>query len=1058
MKKLLLGLLCLPFLALGQGDEWRGRLLDADSLPLPGATVTHLRTGNKVVSNDNGYFLLKGVMLADSVKISALGYEPLWMGLRQLQYREIFLKRAAVTLDEVTVETGYYGLPKERATGSFAVVTEEKLNEQVGTRLMDRLPIIVPGLSQATQRVNSGGIFLIRGGGIPGISQESAPLIVVDNFPYEGNLDNINPNDVESVTILKDAAAASIWGAKAGNGVIVIKTKRGRFNQKTRLNLNINTSIVQEPDLQSLPVMSTSDQVDAQIFLFSNRYRWADTARSNRPVFNEVYEVLFARRRGLLSAADSAARIDELKARDVYREYQDYMYRSAINRQVSLGLSGGTQTLAWSLFTGADDNTGNLHESQRRYNVNFNNIFRPAAGVEITAALAYSQLRGQSGRSEYNSLPGSGTMFRFNRLVDEDGNPAAYYPTYRPSFIDTLGGGLLLDWRHYPLTDWQHHTVKTNSQDINLNLGLKWQLWKGLDLSVNYRWEKQLSTQDSYRSEESYYTRDRINSYSVLNRTTGTVLYQVPRGGILDRQFRQMLAQDIRGQLNFSRSWGNHSIYALAGGQAGSVDNNSSSNTMYGFYPQRSSSSAVDYRTQVVHLITGSRAQLSGGGSQSWTARRQVSFYGNARYTYLERYHLSLSTRRDASNLFGVDINDQWNPFWSAGLKWDISKESFFAVSWLSRLNLRATYGTQGIFSSTAVAAATILYSSTNNPFMGTPTASVRNIPNPELKWSTISTVNLGVDFELWKGRLSGSVEHYRKKVDALLRTVPADPTAQPGSSVVRNIGKSEANGWEISLRTKNLVGDFGWTSDVIINTFRDKLLDFREIPENKILPSIAGSNALVDGYPSYSYFAYKWVGLDPDNGDPVGYLDGATSTNYAAIRSQSKITDLVYIGRFTPLVNGSLGNNFAWRKFSVAIRFSFKLGYFFSREGVSYVNFQNQGITHSEYSERWQMPGDEASTNVPSFRYPTSTVRDAFYRSSEIMAERGDHIRFEYVQFSYHLNARFLRNTFLASTQVYANISNLGIIWRANKKGLDPDYTSFAPQRQYSIGIRFTP
>ncbi|MCG7858974.1 TonB-dependent receptor plug domain-containing protein, partial [Flavihumibacter sediminis] len=171
------------------------------------------------------------------------------------------------------------------------------LNKQAGPNILERMRGITNGVLFDSKRTNATTKRLdITIRGLSSIQASRDPLVVLDNFPYEGDINNINPNDIESITVLKDAAAASIWGARAGNGVIVINTKKARFNQETKVNFAANLTLVEEPDLSTIPLISSSDFVDTELFLFSRRFRFADTASINKPAFSEAYEILFKRR------------------------------------------------------------------------------------------------------------------------------------------------------------------------------------------------------------------------------------------------------------------------------------------------------------------------------------------------------------------------------------------------------------------------------------------------------------------------------------------------------------------------------------------------------------------------------------------------------------------------------------------------------------------------------------------------------------------------------------------------------------------------------------------
>lgn len=1049
-----------PFLATAQEKEIKGRVIDSDGAAIAGASVLNLRSLESFFADDNGEFRVSKVQMFDSLEIRAVGYEVKRIVITEFATKIIVVERDYTSLEDVKVETGYFQIPKVRSTGSFSTISAEKLNEQVGATILDRLPYIASGVTKGTERINSLVGLMVRGLSTATLTI-SKPLIVVDNFPYEGDIDNLNPNDVESITVLKDAAAASIWGAQAGNGVIVIATKKGKFNQRPKVEANFNITTALEPNLYRLPLMSPSETVDFEIFLFSNRYNFIDTLRSNRPAFSPVYEILFARRNGKVSAADSAAAIDRFRSGDILAEYRKYMYRPSLNRQVAASLTGGSKINSWSFSMGGDMNIGNLHEKTQRVTFVVNNTFKPIESLQITTSIMYANNLSESGRPGYGSINYSrGQLPLYTRFADEDGNEIPVYKTFRKTLVDTLGQGLLLDYKYYPLSDYKHETRRNNLEDINANLGVKWQIRKWLGVDLNYRRQHQVSNSIHQRDSESYYTRELINAFTIINYSNNTVNYIIPPGSIVGRGASRILAQDFRSQLSLSHIFSNQSLNALLGFHASDLLSRSESYTVYGFDPELSTTGAVDYVNTYPHIITGSSTRISGSPSLSVSNRRQASLYSNVSYSIFNRYHVTASARRDASNLFGVSINDRWSPLWSVGVKWDASKESFFKLKLFDYLNARVTYGKQGNVDPSKVALTTISYS-TLNTLTQTPTARISNYANPNLGWERVDMLNFGIDFSFWSGRVSGSLEHYQKFITDLYRGIQIDPTTGIDQNTIVNAGSMRAHGWEVQLSVVPVNKTFKWRVNLIANMNREKITNIKNLPGlGESISGIPGGGfGTYNGYSMFAYFAYRWGGLDPQTGNPRGYLNGDLSTNYNQLTTTgTKVEDLVYIGRQLPTWSGSISQTFSWRTLSLVANITYDLQYYFKRPGVNYSSMFSGVPGHSDYSKRWQSPGDELWTDVPSLIYPLNSARETFYQASEIFAEKGDHVRLNYIQLSYRMTPTALEKAPFKSVGLFANVNNLGIIWRANKKGLDPNYLNLPPQKSYSIGIRLMP
>jgi hypothetical protein len=336
----------------------------------------------------------------------------------------------------------------------------------------------------------------------------------------------------------------------------------------------------------------------------------------------------------------------------------------------------------------------------------------------------------------------------------------------------------------------------------------------------------------------------------------------------------------------------------------------------------------------------------------------------------------------------------------------------------------------------------------------------VQNFYNPELRWEQAAMFNTGVEWSAKNRRLSGSIEYYEKRMTDLYAATPIESTTGTGSvTLVRNIGKMKGGGFDIEINSVNIDRKFKWTSHFIFNAYKDKITKLKN-PLALLGSDVAGSTGFtqLEGYSPFVYFAYRRAGLDPATGDPLGYVNGQVSKDYAAITSQgTQFSDLKYIGPQFPRVFGSVGNSFNWKRFGFSARIVYKLGYYFRRESIDYYSLTNFGVGHSDYALRWQKPGDEVHTSVPSFVYPINSKRETFYGSSEALATPGDHVRLQYINISYDLKNRQFKKLPFKLVQFYAVCNNIAILWRANKFGIDPDYnnSNIPPPRSFSFGLR---
>ncbi|MCD2424391.1 SusC/RagA family TonB-linked outer membrane protein [Niabella pedocola] len=1035
-----------------------GKVTDSSSnAPISGATIRVLSTGVTLLTKADGSFTttLQG---PDTLVLTHTGYKQasFFVPARPSGALTLRLAPKDKTMEEVIVSTGYQSLPKDRATGSFVAVTNKRYNEQVRVNVLDGLEHIANGVTMLPKTVGGGLGLNIRG--VSSFTYAlSRPLVILDNFPYDGDLQNINPNDVENITILKDAAAASIWGAKAGNGVIVITTKKSRYNQPVQISLVANTTVTEKPDLFYLRQIPAGDYINLERALFDSGYYNNYIPYPEYYPLSPVITLLNQQKNGHMSAAEADQKINRLRNIDNRNDWLKYIYQRGNNTQYNLNLKGGAPNIAWLLGAGYNKNTTTLGAQTDRINLRWEQTYAPVKKLQLTTSVFFTKTHTSSGRPEYGSIStSSGRLPPYVALADERGAPLPVYTNYRSDFIDTAYSRYLLNWNYYPLTDYRNDYSVSNGSDINATIGGSYKITSWLAMDIKYRYQAQQIETRNLHELESYYTRNLVNSFSQVNRQTGAVTRIVPAGDILDWTQNKLTAQNFRSQLSVNKNWIRHSLNAVLGFEGSKTLGSGNSYRSYGYNPEVLTAGSVDYAYTYPNLLTGANAFIPNPASLKKTDLRFVSFYATAAYSYKARYILSASARRDASNIFGLETNDKWKPLWSAGAGWELSKEKVYKIPTLPYLRLRTTYGYQGNLDPSMVAVTTLKYLDASR-YLGTPYARIDKFANPQLKWEQVGMWNTGLDFRLKGNRISGSIEYFTKSMKDLYTLVPIDRTTGLGTaSIVKNGGKLKGHGLDVEINSVNLKGRLQWESNFILNYYKDKVKGGVD-DANAIYASWLTQGGTVAGYPFTAIFAYKWGGLDPTDGSPMGYLAGVKTKDYNALTGNgTQFKDLVYMGTAFPTIYGSLGNSLQFANLSLDFRISYKLGYYYRRHSVNYTTLFQVGDGHADYTMRWQKPGDEASTIVPSIIYPSNQARDQFYSGSEVLVIKGDHIRFQYVNLGYRFKNLLLKKR-ANSLQLYFTASNLGVLWRANKEGIDPEYGDMAvPAAQtFSAGIK---
>jgi TonB-linked SusC/RagA family outer membrane protein len=1047
-------IMLLPFFGWSQANP--ARVLSKEGKPLGGATIRFLAHKEIIVADLNGVFNLPLQNLPDTIVIAHIGYREIrqWLPL-DVKLPAEWTMEELVQTSEVIVNTGYQKLPKERATGSFTLVDKAMLDQQVGTNIFDRLESIANGYTVSREN-NRNGQMMIRG--LSTIQGPKDPLIVVDNFPYNGSLDNINPSDVESVTFLKDAAAASIWGSKAANGVIVVTTRKARFNTPLQVGFTANFTAQAMPRIMDYQRINSTDFIDVEQMLFSKGYRFSDTSSNAKPPFSPVYEILFKQRRGQLTPAQATAMIDAYRQHDTRTDFQNQVYRTGLNQQYALNLQGGSPNFNWMMTGGYDQNVSDLSATYKRITLRSENTLRITKKLTMTAGLSLVSSSTNTGRPGYGDISTvKGSIPPYTYLSNPDGSPVALAKDYRESYTDTAGAGKLLNWKYYPLTDYLNTVNPSKLTSLVATIGLNYQALRTLNLSLQYQYEGQQVEGRKLQDMNAYFSRDMINRFSQLNRATGVVTYKVPAGGIMDITNTRLEGSSARATASIQESWGvDHQLSALAGAEIRDIRNRSNNYRVYGYDDDILTVGNVDFANTYPSFVTGSSSLIPMASSLNSTTNRFVSLFANAAYTFRGRYTLSGSVRRDASNNFGVETNDRWTPLWSAGAGWELSKEKWMSGSTFSLLKMRTTYGLSGNVDPSKSALTTINYTVVS-PYTLSAQATIDKFYNPDLRWEKTAMWNLGLDFRLAHDRISGSVEYYRKKGDDLYGASVVDYTVGLGSAtVVKNVAAMKGQGVDFEINTVNTTGIVGWQTQFILNYSTDEIVEYY-LANQQGNQFIGGTFTPIVGSPVYGFYAYRWAGLDPANGDPIGYLNGQPSRSFSTLIGPTvQVSDLAYIGRTMPSVYGSLGNTISWKGLSLSFRFAYKFGYYFKRKSINYGALYAASTGHPDYALRWQNPGDEQYTQVPSMVYPAVASRDAFYNGSEILAEKGDHIRLQYITLQYQLTKRIGKLPF-KDLSIYSVLHNVGIIWRANDRNLDAGYQDefVSPPMNLSFGIR---
>lgn len=1050
--------------------EVNGRVLNHKGEPLVGANVKVKGTAIGGVTNDGGFFILRGVEENATIEISYLGFETKTIKLDGKTNVSIQLELAVSEMASVSVSvfTGYQQIPKERATGSFVTIDNKLLNRSVSMDVLSRMEGVASGVAFYRSSKTDQPVLNIRGRST--IFANATPLIILDNFPYDGDVNNLNPNTIESITVLRDAAAASIYGVRAANGVIVITTKKGSLNQPPQTQFNTNITFGQKPDLGYLPLASPADYIDVEKQFFTNKWYAGQEATTLRTPVTPAVELMIAARDKVMDSATAYQQIESLKQHNLKDQWSKYFFRNSVLAQNALSVSGGGNNSRYFVSISYDkDQSGYVGNSFDRFSINASNQYTPFKNFDVNASLMYTHTKFVNNNPGINDLVHSTIkrIYPYAQLADEYGYATPVTRGIRDNYKALKEGQGFLDWQYRPLDELN---IANNAARQNYNrasLEIRKTFSPSFNVELKYQYEKQYRKTDNLYDQETYFVRNMVN---VFYNPTGTIKYPVPIGDILDQTISELDGHTGRVQLNFNHVWQKHRVNVIGGFEVKQLETKSTQSRLYGYDDETAVSQSMDFVTRFPTNPNNALNPIEYPRNVTGLLDRFLSYYANGSYTYNDRYVFSASGRLDNTNYFGIKANQRLLPLWSAGFKWNISREDFFRSNLFDQLALRATYGYNGNINKNLTAYTTIRFN-TDNITKAT-TAAVVNPPNPELRWEKVSMMNLGVVFALKNSVLSGTIEYFFKKGTDLIGDASMDPTTGI-NSFTGNLSNMKGKGVDVQLTGKVFRNRLiGWNSTLLLSYAADKVTSYHRkfIPAQLVAQGAGNTDNLApfNNRPVFSIYSYAWGGLDPTTGDPLGYVGGQKTNNYSDIVIRTTTDELIYNGPVNPTIIGAFRNDFSWNSLSVSVNITCKMGHYFRRPSVNYGGMLNAWGSNADLVKRWQKPGDEAFTDVPSMPATTaaptlSSTRDgSFYANSSILVQKADHIRLQDIVISYEFDKKQWARLPIKRIHVYCNINNIGILWRANKYDIDPDalpntYANFLPTpRSLTLGAKF--
>lgn len=1052
------------FLCLAQKSkiEIVGKIYESDGRKaLSNATISVVRGSQKVTTNTEGDFSIYIDHVSDSLYISSVGFASKSVAATYfLKTPILYLNTLSIVLEEAVVQTGYQTLKAIETTGAVEVINNEQLNLQTGANILQRLNNITAGLAfdhsaqkSDLQKLN----FSVRG--LSTINGNLDPLIVLDGYIYEGNIENIDPNLIESITILKDAAASAIWGARAGNGVVVITSKRGSFSaqQRTKVTFNHTSSFQEKSQIEDLYQLSNVDFISVEKMLFDQGYYDDIYSFVAYGSLSPVINIFDQRKKGLISVQDSASAIMNLLNQNGKSNYSKAFLNTALLTQDNLHISGGGSKNAYGFGVGYTNDHTELDANNRKINFTLSNSYRPIERLQVDVLLNYSNTHHKSGLPNFSSLKYGNKSVPYLQFYDSSGEQLPFELEYRQSYMDQYYAEGYLDWGYYPLSEYKHRRIESRLNEWFTGLKMNYRInsYANFSLGGQYQFQENILTDQSDMA--SYYARNYINQFTEYKQ--GITTYNVPLGGIKNMKANELATYTLRGQFNIDKTFADHKLIGILGFEMREAKIHSSNFTTYGFNDDPLQSKPVDFAKSFQIIPSNGYRNISGSPSFGVLNNRFISAYTDWKYIFKDTYGISASFRRDGANIFGANTNEKWSPLWSTGIFMNLDKFGFMNRQWINALKLRTTYGYSG----------NVDLRKTPDPIAFSGIAAYTNYPmlviselnDPSLRWEKIGTWNIGLDYSILANRLSGSLDYYIKNGTDLYGLTNYDYTTWGlQGTIVKNVAAMRATGIDLNLRSININRKFQWSTNLIFNFNKNKTTEYYNTGSNNLLSYLGNGMTIqpVVGRPLNGLAAYTWKGLN-DEGQPQGILNGNITSDYAAIRTAvfndpTNNETIKFLGSSKPQLFGNLINTFSYKKYSLAFNISYKGGYYFQKPVTNYYSLYYFGEAFPDFEKRWKVKGDELHTQVPSMQYPENSLRDAFYENSEINILKAGHIRLAYISFSYRGSISFNERQF--NFQIFGNASNLGLLWTQNKEGIDPDFPyQLGLPRNYAAGIK---
>ncbi len=1073
-----------------------GTVLDKSGDPIPGISVYVLSKEptdvsdppidlivNGVATDLDGNFTLT-VALDHFLVVSGIGYAHYSEKISSKKGSYTIILEDSVDQLEEVILTGYQKIAKERSAANATTLSTKQIENRITTDVTSRLEGLVPGLILNN---DIEGELSIDIGGQTTFGNQS-PLIVVDGFPIQEGINSVNPNDIESISFLKDASASAIYGARASNGVIVIVTKSAKESGKVTISYSSDLIASERQPLSNLHQASAADMVEWRLEAldlglinyesdivdpFGFGTDWSDPVDlayfnlNGAPTFNVP---------GTGTQQEFDAEIARLSNVDRLKEIRDNLYRSSFIQRHSLSLSTGSdKNNFYASFLYEDAPSRHVGNDRETFTLNLRDKVTISKKLDLELGSTLSFISGNNNNPLRDDILFNDDRSRaYTSIIDANGNLLPIDGVVNQTRVDDFNNLGYVKSTYNPVEDIQSVDNTFNNVSMRMFAKLNFKITDWLNVEGRYSFQRFRGAASNLTSADAYAIRFQQFRFTSVN-PDNSLNSLFPVGGRLTESNSLNTRHVYGGQFNVDKSFKNDHRLTVIGGIELQESKTSDRAVNYYGYDDRSLTffdfsssefSISEWLNRRVPTYTGRPDGFEFNILPNFNEARSRIFgvYSNLNYDIDGKYIITGSGRIDGASLLGASERNKTTILWSAGGAWNLHNEDFFKSSWIDQLKPRVTYGFTALPDPSTTAFlvvarvpsffATLLL----DPVYGRPVNVAAARPNPNLTWETTKNFNVGLDFTLFNNRLSGSVDYYTKKSEDLLVRTEPNPTFGLGNlNPAINNGVLENRGIEVALNAQIIRNDnFRWSSYLTFAHNKNEIIAADLIgntPEQYAIPGVSNYNEFVQGFPIDAFFSFRYAGLD-DQGLPQIYSD-AHDTNspiidfltYRDLEDPDGAILTYQTGRRTPKFYGGLTNTFSYKNFELAFLMSYKLGHKFRRPSYNFTRGVN-GVADAEIANRWRQPGDEATTNVPGIaglpslpRFLRSSVPFRLYNFSDAVIEDASHIRLSNISLKYNVSDQLVKNIGLTGASITFQANNLGLLWSANKD-FDPDYT----------------